>query len=146
MELFTVACLNYEICGDKATFDTGNPLACKAALAGLDIFEDEQILLKNVVSAQKIQEAFAWTYRDDRIEHVRQQGMIFAFDIKKQFLIKPDAFSKEMFQKGMQEGVLIRPIGQTVYVMPPYILSNSEIEWMSTGIFKALNKTLNAPL
>ena len=125
---------------------TGNPLACKAALAGLDIFEDEQILLKNVVSAQKIQEAFAWTYRDDRIEHVRQQGMIFAFDIKKQFLIKPDAFSKEMFQKGMQEGVLIRPIGQTVYVMPPYILSNSEIEWMSTGIFQALNKTLNAPL
>ncbi len=125
---------------------TGNPLACKAALAGLDIFEDEQILLKNVVSAQKIQEAFAWTYRDDRIEHVRQQGMIFAFDIKKQFLIKPDAFSKEMFQKGMQEGVLIRPIRQTVYVMPPYILSNSEIEWMSTGIFQALNKTLNAPL
>jgi len=46
----------------------------------------------------------------------------------------------------MQEGVLIRPIGQTVYVMPPYILSNSEIEWMSTGIFQALNKTLNAPL
>ena len=112
----------------------------------MDIFEDEQILLKNVVSAQKIQEAFAWTYRDDRIEHVRQQGMIFAFDVKKQSLTKPDTFSKEMFQKGMQEGVLIRPIGQTVYVMPPYILSNSEIEWMSTGIFQALNKTLNAPL
>jgi adenosylmethionine-8-amino-7-oxononanoate aminotransferase len=125
---------------------TGNPLACKAALAGLDIFEDEQILFNNVVSAQKIQEAFTWAYRDERIEHVRQQGMIFAFDVKKQFLTKPDTFSKEMFQKGMREGVLIRPIGQTVYVMPPYILSDSEIDWMSTGIFQALNKTLNAPL
>ena len=40
----------------------------------------------------------------------------------------------------------IRPIGQTVYVMPPYILSDSEIELMSKGILQALNKTLNAPL
>lgn len=122
---------------------TGNPLACRAALAGLDIFKNEQILLKNKESTKKIWEAFAWTLADERIKHVRQKGMIFAFDIHEHSIKNPETLSKELFQRGMQEGVLIRPIGQTVYVMPPYILSDTEIELMSKGICQALNKTLN---
>ncbi len=122
--------------------DTGNPLACRAALAGLDIFESDQVLLKNQDRSQKIQKAFSWTKNDERIEHVRQQGMILAFDIQERFIKRPEVFSKELFQKGMQAGVLIRPIGQTVYVMPPYILSDSEIEFMGMGIHQALEQCL----
>ncbi|CAN1488912.1 BioA Adenosylmethionine-8-amino-7-oxononanoate aminotransferase [Burkholderiaceae bacterium] len=121
---------------------TGNPLACRAALAGLDIFENEQVLLKNQERALKIGEAFAWTKDDERIEHVRQQGMILAFDIQERYIEHPEIFSKELFQKGMQAGVLIRPIGQTVYVMPPYILSDAEIEFMGKSIHRALGPCL----
>jgi adenosylmethionine-8-amino-7-oxononanoate aminotransferase len=47
-----------------------------------------------------------------------------------------------MFQEGLQEGVLIRPIGRTVYVMPPYILSADEVQQMS----RAIERTLHAVL
>jgi adenosylmethionine-8-amino-7-oxononanoate aminotransferase len=68
--------------------------------------------------------------------------MILAFDIQKRYIEHPEIFSKELFQKGMQAGVLIRPIGQTVYVMPPYILSDAEIEFMGKSIHRALGPCL----
>lgn len=123
---------------------TGNPLACRAALAGLDLFESEQTLLTNQERSKKIAESFAWTSNDDRIEHIRQQGMIFAFDLKQGCIKQTNHFSKELFQYGLQEGVLIRPIAQTVYVMPPYILSDAEIALMGKGIQAALNRTLRS--
>ncbi|MEN9944789.1 MAG: hypothetical protein RLY18_747 [Pseudomonadota bacterium] len=121
---------------------TGNPLACRAALAGLDIFQEDAVLEENKVRSQSIQEAFAWTRDQASIEHIRQQGMIFAFDIKASVISNPSSFSKEMFQQGLQEGVLIRPIGRTVYVMPPYILSADEIEQMSRAIERSLHTVL----
>ena len=121
---------------------TGNPLACRAALAGLDIFQEDAVLEKNKVHSQSIQEAFAWTRDHASIEHVRQQGMIFAFDVNAAAISNPGSFSKMMFQEGLQEGVLIRPIGRTVYVMPPYILSADEVQQMS----RAIERTLHAVL
>lgn len=121
---------------------TGNPLACRAALAGLDIFQEDAVLEKNKVRSQSIQEAFTWTRDHTSIEHVRQQGMIFAFDVNASAISNPGSFSKEMFQEGLQQGVLIRPIGRTVYVMPPYILSADEINQMS----RAIERTLHAVL
>jgi adenosylmethionine-8-amino-7-oxononanoate aminotransferase len=121
---------------------TGNPLACRAALAGLDIFQEDGILEKNKVQSQSIYEAFLWTRDHASIEHVRQQGMIFAFDVNASAISNPGSFSKEMFQQGLQEGVLIRPIGRTVYVMPPYILSGDEIQQMSRAIESTLHTVL----
>ncbi|MBU3726959.1 MAG: adenosylmethionine--8-amino-7-oxononanoate transaminase [Polynucleobacter sp.] len=121
---------------------TGNPLACRAALAGLDIFQEDAVLEKNKVRSQSIQETFVWTRDHVSIEHVRQQGMIMAFDVKASAISNPGSFSKAMFQEGLQEGVLIRPIGRTVYVMPPYILSADEVQQMS----RAIERTLHAVL
>jgi adenosylmethionine-8-amino-7-oxononanoate aminotransferase len=121
---------------------TGNPLACRAALAGLDIFQEDGVLEKNKVHSQSIQEAFAWTRDHASIEHVRQQGMIFAFDVNAAAISKPGSFSKMMFQEGLREGVLIRPIGRTVYVMPPYIISTDEIQQMSRAIERTLHTIL----
>jgi adenosylmethionine-8-amino-7-oxononanoate aminotransferase len=47
-----------------------------------------------------------------------------------------------MFAKSLDEGVLIRPIGNTVYVMPPYVLSSEETVGMGESIERALNKAL----
>ncbi|NDE44223.1 MAG: aminotransferase class III-fold pyridoxal phosphate-dependent enzyme, partial [Burkholderiaceae bacterium] len=121
---------------------TGNPLACRAALAGLDIFQEDAVLEMNKVRSRWIQEAFLWTRDHRSIEHVRQQGMIMAFDVKASAISNPGSFSKAMFQEGLQEGVLIRPIGRTVYVMPPYILSADEVQQMS----RAIERTLHAVL
>jgi adenosylmethionine-8-amino-7-oxononanoate aminotransferase len=68
--------------------------------------------------------------------------MIFAFDVNAAAISNPGSFSKMMFQEGLQEGVLIRPIGRTVYVMPPYILSTDEIQQMGRAIERTLHTVL----
>jgi len=121
---------------------TGNPLACAAALACLKIFEDENVLEKNMIRSQDLANGFAWAKSDSRIEHWRQQGMILAFDVKNSSLKNPNLFAREMFANGLTEGILIRPIGNTVYVMPPYILSAEETQHMGLAVQKVLERTL----
>ncbi len=121
---------------------TGNPLACSAALACLDIFEAEQVLEKNQSRGQDLADAFAWAKTDARIEHWRQQGMILAFDIKKECLKNPTTFPRQMFSECINEGLLIRPIANTIYVMPPYILSTEEAAKMGKAVARALDKVL----
>lgn len=121
---------------------TGNPLACSAALACLDIFETEQVLEKNRSRSRDLADAFAWAKTDVRIEHWRQQGMILAFDIKKECLKNPTTFARQMFSECINEGLLIRPIANTIYVMPPYILSTEEAVQMGKAVARALDKAL----
>jgi adenosylmethionine-8-amino-7-oxononanoate aminotransferase len=121
---------------------TGNPLACSAALACLNIFKTENVLEKNIERSQDLANAFTWAKTDSRIEHWRQQGMILAFDLKKESIKNISSFPREMFAKGLEEGVLIRPIGNTIYVMPPYILSSEEAMRMGKAIERALDRTL----
>ena len=68
--------------------------------------------------------------------------MILAFDIKPSALKNSSTFSREMFAKSMAEGILIRPIGNTIYVMPPYILSTEEAMKMGASVQRALNQAL----
>ena len=121
---------------------TGNPLACAAALACLDIFETENVLEKNIERSQDLAKAFAWAKIHPSIEHWRQQGMILAFDVKNECLKNPNTFAREMFSKSLDEGILIRPIGNTVYVMPPYVLSTEETLQMGKAVKSALEQVL----
>ena len=121
---------------------TGNPLACAAALACLEIFETESVLEKNLERGKDLANAFAWAKVDPRIEHWRQQGMLLAFDVKPASLKNSATFSREMFSASMAEGILIRPIGNTIYVMPPYILTTEEAMQMGASIQRALDQVL----
>lgn len=122
---------------------TGNPLACSAALACLEIFENERVLEKNRSRSRDLADAFAWAKTDVRIEYWRQQGMILAFDIKRAYLKNPSAFPRQMFSECINEGLLIRPIANTIYVMPPYILSTEEAVQMGKAVARALDKALS---
>ena len=122
---------------------TGNPLACTAALACLEIFKSENVLNENKTRAQDLANAFAWAKSDSRIEHWRQQGMILAFDIKQDQIKNLATFPREMFSQCIDKGLLIRPIGNTVYVMPPYILSTEETSQMGKAVARALDKVLS---
>jgi adenosylmethionine-8-amino-7-oxononanoate aminotransferase len=123
---------------------TGNPLACAAALACLDLFETERVLDRNLQRAHDLTTAFAWAKADTRIEHVRQQGMILAFDVVHNALSKPGTFARDVFARGIEKGVLVRPIGSTVYVMPPYILSADETMAMGERIQRVVEDVLHA--
>jgi adenosylmethionine-8-amino-7-oxononanoate aminotransferase len=122
---------------------TGNPLACTAALACLEIFKSENVLNENKTRAQDLANAFAWAKSDSRVEHWRQQGMILAFDIKQDQIKNLATFPREMFSQCIDKGLLIRPIGTTVYVMPPYILSTEETSQMGKAVARALDKVLS---
>ena len=121
---------------------TGNPLACAAALACLEIFETEKVLEKNIARSKELENAFSWAKTDSRIMHFRQQGMILAFDVKNECIKSLGSFAREMFSNSLKHGVLIRPIGNTIYVMPPYILSAEETMQMGSLVKRALDETL----
>lgn len=114
---------------------TGNPLACSAALATLDIFESDDVLAKNhVKSAYIVDKMQALTHLP--IQNMRHQGMIFAFDVAN----AGNDFPKASYAHALAEGLLLRPIGNTVYFMPPYTISEAEVDFM----LSATEKTLKA--
>ena len=116
---------------------TGNPLACSAALATLAIFEADKTLQTNQAKAAYIS-AKMQVLTDLPIQYMRHQGMIFAFDV----ITENSQFSKQFYQAAIKHGVLLRPIGSTVYFMPPYTISTSEIDFMLQATVKALLETV----
>ncbi|MBS0369701.1 MAG: adenosylmethionine--8-amino-7-oxononanoate transaminase [Proteobacteria bacterium] len=118
---------------------TGNPLACRAALATLDIFAQDDVIAANRAKAQRIGEAFRNSVGGHpAVHHLRQQGMILAFDVAD----APAGFSRRFFAEALQRELLLRPIGNTVYTMPPYILGDDEIDFLASRCAAALEASL----
>ena len=117
---------------------TGNPLACRAALATLELFEQHDVLARNVTLARTVTHAFAPLTAHARIQNTRQLGMIWAWDVDTDL---PD-FSSRFHQHAMAHGVLLRPIGNTIYAMPPYVMDEDTAEHLARGALAALHATL----
>jgi adenosylmethionine---8-amino-7-oxononanoate aminotransferase len=121
---------------------TGNPLACRAALATLQIFSEDKVLERNRLKAQQMTAALQELTQDPRVENFRQAGMIWAFDA-----VIPDAnqaatFSRRFFTEGLKQEVLLRPIGRTVYLMPPYILDDEEVHLLASRTASVFNAVM----
>lgn len=99
---------------------TGNPLACRAALAVLDIFHDQQVLRENRAKAARFQRVLDDLAAHPRVRHFRNAGMIWAFDVAD----APPEFAADFHRRALARGVLLRPIGATVYFMPPYVIDD----------------------
>ena len=117
---------------------TGNPLACRAAVATLELFEQLDALAANQQLAQRISAAFAPLTAHPRVRHARQQGMIWAWDIESPL---PD-FSRRYHAAAMARGLLLRPIGHTLYCMPPYVLDDEAVAHLGRMALEALEATL----
>lgn len=117
---------------------TGNPLACRAALATLDIFAQDDVLAANRGKAGRITAALAPLREHMRVKNFRQQGMIWAFDA---IGVDP-AFSRRFFANATQQELLLRPIGSTVYLMPPYILSDDDIDLLAARTLAVFDQTI----
>lgn len=120
---------------------TGNPLACRAALATLELFEQTDVLATNVQRAQMLDQAFAPLTGHPAIRHARRLGMIWAWDVDPALTPTP-FFARRYAQHAMAQGVLLRPIGNTLYAMPPYVIDAEAAEHLARGALAALQATL----
>ncbi len=120
---------------------TANPLACSAALASLDLFEKDKTL-------ERINHISDWhsTYKNilldseirDSIKNFRQLGTIVAFewvDIKSTYL---NSISAGVTSKMLEQGIFLRPLGNTVYMMPVYCTTEDEIKIIYEKLFAVL--------
>ncbi len=107
---------------------TGNTIACAVANAVLDIFDNENIIEKNQEKIAFIKEETQKFKALDNVQEVRQRGMICAIEL--QGYDSNRRINLEIFQKALKEGVYIRPLGNVIYFMPPYIFTNQELKKM----------------
>jgi adenosylmethionine-8-amino-7-oxononanoate aminotransferase len=116
---------------------TGNPLACRAAQTVLAKFSQNDVLNQNMQRTAPLRTLWHELTNDPRIQHARCQGMIFAFDVASKFV--GDNFSERFHQTGLKNELLIRPIGNTVYVMPSYLLAPQDYDWLGQQVVKTLD-------
>ena len=114
---------------------SGNPLACRAALATLDIFEQDQVVASNRLKAAHFNSLMQPLREHPRVQHFRHVGMIWAFDVAN---AKPD-FAQGFYQIALQRGLLLRPLGSTIYFMPPYVLDEENMATLIQGTLDCLD-------
>jgi adenosylmethionine---8-amino-7-oxononanoate aminotransferase len=119
---------------------TGNPLACRAALAVLDVFEQEPVFERNQATAQRLNGLAAPLARHPSVRHARQLGMLWAYDIQ----TDDPSFSARYHQAALEQGLLLRPIGNTLYFMPPYVMDEPAMQHLADGALRALQVVLPA--
>jgi len=114
---------------------TGNPLACRAALATLAIFRDEPVLARNRELAARLARDLAPLADHPNVAEVRQTGMIAAVELVRDKATRAPFASAErrglrVYRHGLEHGMLLRPLGDVVYFMPPYVVEPEEIDAM----------------
>lgn len=116
---------------------TANPLACSAALAGIDLLtsEETQGRIKQISVAHAAFDADIKTH--PVVGTTRQCGVIFALDLN----IPLDRYGPtrdELYQHFMKAGVFLRPLGNTLYLLPPYCITRDQLEQVYNSIRTAL--------
>jgi adenosylmethionine-8-amino-7-oxononanoate aminotransferase len=114
---------------------TGNPLACSAALAGLDIFRADDVLTRNRALAAHMGSAARELESHPHVAEVRQHGMIVAVElVRDKATREPYPWQERrglrIHRHALSRGVLLRPIGTVLYFMPPYVITHEEIDLM----------------
>jgi adenosylmethionine-8-amino-7-oxononanoate aminotransferase len=112
---------------------TGNALACAAALATLRIFQDEPVLVRNQALSARLEQRAGELADHRHVAEVRQRGMIVAVElVQDRQTREPFPWQERrglrVYRHALSRGVLLRPIGDVVYFMPPYVISPEEID------------------
>jgi adenosylmethionine-8-amino-7-oxononanoate aminotransferase len=113
---------------------TGNALACRAALAVLDIFRDDDVIAANRSRAARWDAMTRGIAAHAKVRDFRRCGMIWAFEVDAS---RPD-FTRWFFAEALARELLLRPIGRTVYFMPPYIVADDEFALLCAGTLDIL--------
>jgi len=115
---------------------TGNPIACSAALATLDIFEQDDVVNKNLQKSKYIYDRMQKISKLSNVKEIRYQGMVFAIELKG---YEPSQrIGLEVYKYALKHEVLLRPLGHIIYFMPPYIISETQINRMVDVAYDAI--------
>ncbi|KTT04250.1 adenosylmethionine-8-amino-7-oxononanoate aminotransferase [Pseudomonas oryzihabitans] len=115
---------------------TGNPLACAAALATLDIFEQDDVIAANRPLARRMAEATAHLVDHPQVGEVRQTGMALAIEMTADKARRTPYPWQErrglaVYQHALSRGALLRPLGNVVYFLPPYVITPEQIDFLA---------------
>lgn len=124
---------------------TGNALACAVALESLRLFDAEPVLEKNRVKSRLMREAVEGLEDHPHVGEIRQQGMILAIELcqkKPSKLPYPAAERRGLivYQEALRRGVLLRPLGNVIYFMPPYVINAQEIRQMAEAAIAGIER------
>ncbi len=123
---------------------TGNPLGCRAALASLELFEQLNAMRQNQVTARLMAEAVADLADHPHVAEIRQTGMILAMELcQDKAARRPFPWQErrglKAYRRALELGVLLRPLGDVIYFMPPYIITPHEIQLMADAAKQAIH-------
>ena len=119
---------------------TGNPLACSAALATLELFEQTDVLTNNKKKSDYIKKETEKFMHLSNVLEVRQQGMVTAIEL--QGYEATERIGMKIYEYALTQGVLLRPLGHVIYFMPPYIITDEEIDKMITVAYEGIRLLL----
>ena len=119
---------------------TGNALACRAALATLDIFAEDRVIDTNRALSAHLGNCLKPLADHPHVRHLRQCGMIAAFDVRSD----DTQFSERFYRQALAREILLRPIGNTIYFMPPYVISQEECDFLVARAIAALDAALHS--
>ncbi len=115
---------------------TGNALACRAALATLDIFDADGVIAANRETSARVSAAAAGLAVHPRVRDFRNTGMIWAFEVE----TREEDFSRRFYEQALARGLLLRPLGNTVYFMPPYVIGPDETAFLAERTLDILDR------
>ena len=118
---------------------TGNPLACAAACASLELWDEEPVM-ERILAIHEQQAALLprLQARPD-VQNVRHIGTIAAFDVANAGRGYLSDVAPKLYRYFVTHGVLLRPIGQSVYMLPPYCVSAADLDDIVSTIERALD-------
>ncbi len=122
---------------------TGNPLACAAAIAGLELLSSTKIQtnIQNIVLAHQ---QFANEMRNHpKVAEVRQVGIILALDLAVE-MKRYGNLRDQMFNFFMENGVFLRPLGNTIYILPPYVIKKEELQKIYSVIKSCIEEIISS--
>lgn len=124
---------------------TGNPLACAAALATLEIFETDSVIENNRALAAHMANALARFHDHPHVGEVRQTGMIAALEMVKDRNSRTlydwrERRGLRVYQHALTRGALLRPLANVTYFMPPYIITPEQIDFLADVAWEGINK------
>ncbi len=123
---------------------SGNPIACAAALASLAIFRDEPVLERNRGLASRLGRRLETLRDHPHVANLRQTGWIAAFDLVEDKASRtpyPPAARRGLrfYRHALSRGVLLRPLGDTVYFLPPYCIGEQDIDAMVDAAIESVD-------
>ena len=107
---------------------TANALACAAASANLAIWREEPVLERVTLLAERQAERLARIASNPRVEHLRQLGTITAFEVRASSSGYLSDVGPRLLAFFREHDVLLRPLGNTIYVMPPYCIDETDLD------------------